>query len=146
MREKQLECDCGPQSRCLGLVGNRSICLCPMERFGPRCYLTRSVCASHPCQNDGQCVSGDFERRAIHAFTCLCKEGLLGRSVRNRQQSRRDLISLEHSHTAVGSSSLHLYLQLHRSITNHCIAEDSLQSSISDGIHLESIPPNLRPV
>ena len=144
--EKQLKCDCGPQSRCLGLVGNRSICLCPMERFGPRCYLTRSVCASHPCQNDGQCVSGDFERRAIHAFTCLCKEGLFGRSVRNRQHSRRDLISLEHSHTAVDSSSLHLYLQLHRSITNHCIAEDSLQSSISDSIHLESIPSDLCPV
>ena len=76
--EKELKCDCGPQSRCLGLVGNRSICLCPMERFGPRCYLTRSVCASHPCQNDGQCVSGDFERRAIHAFTCLCKERYSG--------------------------------------------------------------------
>ena len=76
--EKALKCDCGPQSRCLGLVNNRSICLCPIERFGPRCYLTRTVCTSQPCQNDGQCVSGDFGRRAVLEFTCLCKEGYSG--------------------------------------------------------------------
>ena len=76
--EKALKCDCGPRSRCLGLVNNRSICLCSMERFGPRCYLTRTVCASQPCQNDGQCVSNNFERRAMLEFTCLCKEGYSG--------------------------------------------------------------------
>ena len=71
--EKVLKCHCSPQSRCLG-----SICLCRTERFGPRCYLTRTVCASQPCQNGGLCVPGDLERRAILPYTCLCKEGYSG--------------------------------------------------------------------
>ena len=77
--EKKLQCNCSPQSRCLGVVNNRSICMCPMGRYGPRCYLTRTyVCASRPCQNDGQCVPGDYGRRAQLEFTCLCKDGYSG--------------------------------------------------------------------
>ena len=77
--ERELQCNCSPGSRCLGLVNNRSICLCPMERFEPRCYLIHSVCASHQCQNNAQCVSGDFERRpAKLRYTCLCEEGFSG--------------------------------------------------------------------
>ena len=76
--EKELKCSCSPGSRCLGLVNKRSLCLCPIERFGPRCYLIHSVCASQPCLNDGQCVSDDFERRAKVGYTCLCKAGYSG--------------------------------------------------------------------
>ena len=76
--EKELKCNCSPRSRCLGVVNHRSVCLCPMGRFGPRCYLLRAVCASQPCQHDGQCVPGDYGRRARLEFTCLCKDGYSG--------------------------------------------------------------------
>ena len=77
--QNQLKCNCSPQSRCLGLLNNRSICMCPMGRYGPRCYLTRTyVCASRPCQNDGQCVPGDYGRHLRLDFTCLCKDGYSG--------------------------------------------------------------------
>ena len=77
--EKELKCNCSSGSRCLGLVNNRSICVCPKERFGPRCYLVHNTCASRPCQNNGECVSGDFERRsAKFEYTCMCKDGYSG--------------------------------------------------------------------
>ena len=78
--EKKLTCNCSPESRCLGLSNNRSICLCPMGRFGPRCYLILRACMSQPCLNDGECVSIDFERRRLARleYTCLCKDGYSG--------------------------------------------------------------------
>ena len=77
--ERELKCNCSSGSRCVGLVSNRSICLCPMQRFGPRCYLMHTVCASHRCQNNGQCVPDDFERRQAKLdYTCLCQEGFSG--------------------------------------------------------------------
>ena len=79
--EREVKCTCSPKSRCLGLVNNRSICLCRKESFGPRCYLILSACTSRPCLNDGECVSDDFERRRRRAkleYTCMCKDGYSG--------------------------------------------------------------------
>ena len=78
--EKEVRCSCSSGSRCLGLANNRSMCLCPMGRFGPRCYLILRACMLQPCLNDGECVSDDFERRrrARLEYTCLCKDGYSG--------------------------------------------------------------------
>ena len=76
--ERELKCNCSPESKCMGLVNNRSICLCPIDRFGPRCYLIQNACASRPCRNEGHCVPGDVGRRATLEYTCLCNEGYSG--------------------------------------------------------------------
>ena len=110
--EKQLKCNCSPESRCLGLVNNRSICLCPPDRFGPRCYLIRNVCASQPCLNAGHCVSGDFERRANTEYTCLCKEGYSG--IRCEVNDTRIDISF-HPSLPIPTSILVYFITIHNS-------------------------------
>ncbi|CAF4517925.1 unnamed protein product [Rotaria sp. Silwood2] len=64
-------CSCSPDSFCL----TSSICVCPLKKYGPKCYLKHSICQSsnNSCENDGLCVSID-DCIASNKFTCLCKE------------------------------------------------------------------------
>ena len=71
------DCNCASDSICVGLSNNRSICICPLGKFGPRCFLTRSSCQPNPCQNSGLCVPTDV-RIGEYNFTCICKEGYTG--------------------------------------------------------------------
>jgi hypothetical protein len=70
-------CNCAFNSVCIGSIGNRSICVCPIGRFGPRCLLQNPVCQSNTCKNGGQCIPVD-ERILENQFTCLCSEGFSG--------------------------------------------------------------------
>ncbi|CAF5101242.1 unnamed protein product, partial [Rotaria sp. Silwood1] len=70
-------CDCSSDSICIGVVQNRSICICPLGKFGPRCYLKSTVCISNPCLNSGECIVGD-EKIAETDYYCLCPEGFMG--------------------------------------------------------------------
>ncbi|CAF4927760.1 unnamed protein product [Rotaria sp. Silwood1] len=70
-------CDCSSDSICIGVVQNRSICICPLGKFGPRCYLKSTVCISNPCLNSGECIAGD-EKIAETDYYCLCPEGFMG--------------------------------------------------------------------
>ncbi|UJR17048.1 hypothetical protein I4U23_003945 [Adineta vaga] len=47
--------DCSSDSKCVGNVKNRSICICPLGKFGSRCLLEHS-CPVNYCRNGGQCV------------------------------------------------------------------------------------------
>ena len=77
------ECTCSPGSICLGIsADNRSICVCSIERFGPRCYIntacqTNNV-TSLPCQHEGQCIPNDDFLMFNQSFTCICKDGFSG--------------------------------------------------------------------
>ena len=66
------QCHCSSDSTCLGAIGNRSICLCPLNKFGLRCYLKNNVCRSNPCQHASQCIATD------QSFFCICTEGFTG--------------------------------------------------------------------
>jgi hypothetical protein len=68
-------CHCSSDSLCL----SSSICVCPLDKFGLRCYLKRSICQSprNPCENNGLCIPLD-DRIALQKFTCLCAEGYFG--------------------------------------------------------------------
>jgi hypothetical protein len=87
IRNEQL-CDCSPDSLCLGIVSQRSICLCPLNKMGPRCFL-RSICQENPCQNGGYCVPED-DRISMSNFTCVCPRNLSGRVCESRP-SRIDI-------------------------------------------------------
>jgi len=62
----------------MGSIKNRSICLCPVGTFGPRCFLTQHVCQSQPCHHGGQCIPNDFGRKNKLEYTCICKEDYSG--------------------------------------------------------------------
>ena len=70
-------CNCASNSNCVGLSNNRSICVCPVGVFGPRCFLTRSSCQPDPCMNEAMCVPTDI-RISEQNFTCICKPGFTG--------------------------------------------------------------------
>jgi hypothetical protein len=72
------ECDCSSDSLCLGVLNKRSICLCPLNKIGPRCFL-RSICQENPCKNGGYCVPED-DRISMNNFTCVCPESHSGKT------------------------------------------------------------------
>ncbi|CAF4244985.1 unnamed protein product, partial [Rotaria sordida] len=68
------ECSCSPNSICL----NSSICLCPLNKFGSKCFLQHTSCPLYnPCQKNGQCIPIN-DRINKNGFICLCNEGYIG--------------------------------------------------------------------
>ncbi|CAF4959181.1 unnamed protein product [Rotaria sp. Silwood1] len=70
-------CDCSSDSICIGVVNNRSICVCPLDKFGPRCYLKRIACVSNLCSNNSRCIPRDEKNFEMEYF-CLCSQGYMG--------------------------------------------------------------------
>ena len=64
--------DCSSESICVGQINNRSICVCPLGKFGPRCLLTYS-CPPIFCMNNGRCIvlNPTFDSSS---YTCVCPE------------------------------------------------------------------------
>ncbi|CAF1423553.1 unnamed protein product [Adineta ricciae] len=79
------QCACSSNSICLF----SSICVCPVTKFGSRCYLNRSICRINPCQNHGDCVPVD-DRIEFNKFICLCKQNFYG-PVCEYQKNRIDI-------------------------------------------------------
>ncbi|CAF1194247.1 unnamed protein product [Adineta steineri] len=69
--ERNYHCSCAQNSKCIGTIGNQSICLCSLYQFGSRCYLTSSVCQLDTCKHGGTCIPGD-DRISKKNFTCFC--------------------------------------------------------------------------
>lgn len=68
--------DCSSDSICIGKVKNRSICICPLTKFGPRCLLT-SLCTINACQNNGQCIPTDLSISGRN-YACVCPDQYFG--------------------------------------------------------------------
>ncbi|UJR19214.1 hypothetical protein I4U23_022344 [Adineta vaga] len=68
--------DCSTDSMCIGMIHNRSICFCRIDRGGPRCLLPLS-CPSQFCENNGSCF---LVNDVLHAkgFVCNCTEEFTG--------------------------------------------------------------------
>ena len=73
---ENVNCDCSPDSHCLGIVNNRSICLCPLYKVGPRCFL-HSGCQQGTCKNGGHCGSED-DQWSLNTLGCICPSGYRG--------------------------------------------------------------------
>jgi len=76
------QCLCSSDALCLGISAmNRSVCICPVNRTGPRCLIRDLSCQineTNPCQNKGQCIrhQGISDGRNIYRrFSCLCRKG-----------------------------------------------------------------------
>ncbi|CAF1567377.1 unnamed protein product [Rotaria sp. Silwood1] len=99
-------CDCSSDSICIGVVKNRSICICPHKKFGQRCYLKSAVCILNPCLNRGRCIVGD-KKFSETEYYCLCPEGFMD-SICKKKQSRIELIFAE-TISISQSSLIHLF-------------------------------------
>ncbi|UJR07864.1 hypothetical protein I4U23_012147 [Adineta vaga] len=67
--------DCSSDSMCIGMIHNRSICLCRVHRGGPRCLLPLS-CPNQLCDNNASCVLID-DVPNDRGFLCNCTEGFM---------------------------------------------------------------------
>ncbi|CAF4653609.1 unnamed protein product, partial [Rotaria sp. Silwood2] len=67
----QHKCDCASGSICLPSFA----CLCPLEKFGPRCYVKHQKC---PCKNGGVCVPDDERSINYRGVFCICADGYAG--------------------------------------------------------------------
>ncbi|CAF1197972.1 unnamed protein product [Adineta ricciae] len=76
----QHSCKCSFDSLCIGVTGtNRSICVCPRNKWGPRCLLHSTHCQRNPCRNHGQCISMNDEIMSDKEFICICPKGFSGK-------------------------------------------------------------------
>lgn len=67
-------CHCASDALCSA----PSICLCSLQKFGPRCYLRKASCPESYCQNNGICVPAD-EHNVYDQFSCICTDGFTGK-------------------------------------------------------------------
>ncbi|CAF3904613.1 unnamed protein product [Rotaria sordida] len=108
------QCQCSNDSFCLA----PSICVCPLNKYGSRCYLKRSICQlmNNPCQHDGLCIPMD-NRININAFMCSCKEDYQG----ERCQYKSNQIDIHIDETILTTSSLFIlhYITAYDSYTKH---------------------------
>ena len=68
--------DCSVDSICSGIIHNRSICVCPLNKGGPRCLLKLS-CPNDFCMNNGTCVVLDDGMDEL-ALACICPKEFSG--------------------------------------------------------------------
>lgn len=75
------KCNCSPDSICIGTSKNKSICVCPVHKFGQRCYLSNNLCQQPQrkrCRNGGQCIPRDHRIPVDEPTVCLCSDGFYG--------------------------------------------------------------------
>jgi hypothetical protein len=72
-------CTCSSDSLCVGVdANNRSICVCPSNKFGAQCLLDnkmRQVYSYSRCYNGGVCLPADEYTTAYESCYCLCPKG-----------------------------------------------------------------------
>ncbi|UJR24256.1 hypothetical protein I4U23_027223 [Adineta vaga] len=77
-QQKLFVCNCAPGSLCIS-VYPKVICICPLGRIGPRCYIKIYHCNDFGgCFNGGQCVVLD-DKSIFTDGRCLCPEGFGGK-------------------------------------------------------------------
>jgi hypothetical protein len=75
----QYNCTCSFNSLCIGkLANNRSLCICPLNKMGPRCLINNIICENNTCLNGGECIPVDEYEISTKKFTCICKGGFTG--------------------------------------------------------------------
>jgi len=80
--EVAYKCLCAKGSLC---IQSSNICVCSLNRYGPRCYIEQTICqkkstdASIACLNDGICIPHD-SRFTIKQenFSCICPANTWG--------------------------------------------------------------------
>jgi hypothetical protein len=102
-------CQCSLDSLCIGISSNnRSICVCPVHKFGPRCFLTDGICEiknKSKCENGGQCISNFDYKVSNEEFYCICRKGFNGK--RCEIEEKKIILSFEKNLIVSQQISIH---------------------------------------
>ncbi|CAF1065274.1 unnamed protein product [Adineta steineri] len=75
-------CTCSNDSLCIGILpNNRSLCVCPSNKWGSQCLFQSRVCNSNQnptCLNGGKCIPSDEHIVSNKKFKCICQKGFSG--------------------------------------------------------------------
>ncbi|CAF3851051.1 unnamed protein product [Rotaria sordida] len=76
-------CTCSSDSICIGVSAyNRSICICPINKFGYQCLIAKTICQMNnnlTCQHGGQCIPADeYMSSSNKKFSSICPKGYSG--------------------------------------------------------------------
>ncbi|CAF1063083.1 unnamed protein product [Adineta steineri] len=75
-------CSCSHDSLCIGILpNNRSLCVCPFNKWGSQCLFQSRICNSNEnltCLNGGKCISTDEHVVSNKKFKCICQKGFSG--------------------------------------------------------------------
>nr|ACC43983.1 low density lipoprotein receptor [Philodina roseola] len=119
----QNNCSCSSDSLCLGtLINNRSICLCPVNKFGDRCLIENNGCHQTKdgnrtaCLNGGRCIPNHDDYLAGKqgkqiSFTCICSKGFTGDRCEMKQTQL--IFSFDTSSVNVPESMLIHFIRYH---------------------------------
>ncbi|UJR19129.1 hypothetical protein I4U23_022259 [Adineta vaga] len=74
------QCNCSLDSICYDRsINQRSICICPIDKWGPRCLISDEICSlNNPCQNNGTCIPYDQHVSPRNTFQCICSKEFYG--------------------------------------------------------------------
>ncbi|UJR07146.1 hypothetical protein I4U23_011434 [Adineta vaga] len=101
--DRKYDCQC---SSGLISVDGPTNCVCPINKFGLLCYITKSECTM--CENGATCIEDSHHSSYSHIEPyCLCREGFEGIYCETRQ-SYLD-VSFNHGHINEILSSADLY-------------------------------------
>jgi hypothetical protein len=100
------DCNCSSESLCI----HRSVCLCPLNRFGSRCHLIQTLCRPQSCLNGGQCVPIDarFTHGQTNKFICICSQGYRGDRCEQQEILTAIVLSFDSTITMPSFVFLHL--------------------------------------
>ncbi|CAF4283975.1 unnamed protein product [Rotaria socialis] len=116
----QGKCNCSKDSLCVGIVNNRSICLCPLAKTPPRCCRD-SICHKTMCMNGGLCVPYD-DRISFTNFMCICQDGFSGEKCEHKD------FQIEISFSGVSTSQA--ILLRHSDWSHACVVIERLATVI----------------
>ncbi|CAF0926861.1 unnamed protein product [Adineta steineri] len=75
-------CTCSNDSLCIGILpNNRSLCVCPSNKWGSQCLFQSRICNSNEnltCLNGGKCIPTDEHVVSNKKFKCICQKGFSG--------------------------------------------------------------------
>ncbi|CAF1368478.1 unnamed protein product [Adineta ricciae] len=120
------QCICSSDSICIGVsTSNRSVCVCPVNRYGPRCFLSDTICQTKEsiCQNGGQCISiVDSMGNNKNRFICRCPIGFSGN--RCEETKKKLILSFKKDITVSQTLSVHMiFINSHIGIIRTTIIE-----------------------
>ena len=108
-------CRCSADSLCVGILpNNRSLCVCPLNKMGNRCLLTKTVCltdSNATCLNGGRCVPVEEYAIFKEKSTCICPKGFAGD--RCELSETKLIISFNRDIDVSPSMRVH-YIEVHR--------------------------------
>jgi hypothetical protein len=75
-------CNCSSDSLCIGILpNNRSVCVCPIYKWGSQCLFRNTVDHSKQnttCFHGGQYLPIEDQMILTNSFTCICQKGYSG--------------------------------------------------------------------